>query len=202
MIDFDCCEVLKAVKLLYSDNEVLSLNPILKPVNTPFLNDPNVVYYGRFSNAKGNQVTSYRGNEIQSLGVTMFNDVQKPDYASFQGYEIQLLNGLKPQAQGQNEDAKYIINFVLDSSMGGSDPFLFIGTQMIYQQIFDGHTLSYEDALAGFNLTEENEVVHFSVNNQPEPFVWDVNLSIDDFVPVGNNFVLTLTFYNVEVYYG
>lgn len=94
MIDFSCCEVQKAVKALYSDNEVLSINPILKPYGESFEVGLTKVYYGKFTNPDPGQIVSYRGQQIEFDDWILFNDIENPLFDFFQGYEINLKNGL------------------------------------------------------------------------------------------------------------
>lgn len=96
MIDFSCCEVKRAFEALYSDNEVLSVNPIVKSANqSTFLNDGKTVYYGAFQNPDNTIGLSYRDLPVVKDGVDLlFNKVTVPKYDTFSGYEIRLKNVL------------------------------------------------------------------------------------------------------------
>ncbi|MAO16079.1 MAG: hypothetical protein CMH44_04270 [Muricauda sp.] len=95
MIDFSCCEVGKAVRALYSENEVLSINPIIKSKDDPFYNDGKTVYYGSFHNPRNDIGLQYRDLPILETGVdVLFNNVSNPTYDTFSGYKISLKNAL------------------------------------------------------------------------------------------------------------
>lgn len=95
MIDFSCCEVGKAVRALYSENEVLSINPIIKSKDDPFYNDGKTVYYGSFHNPRNDIGLLYRDLPILETGVDiLFDNVPNPIYDTFSGYEISLKNAL------------------------------------------------------------------------------------------------------------
>ncbi len=95
MIDFSCCEVGKAIRALYSENEVISIKPIVKSKNDSFHNDGKTVYYGSFHNPNNAIGLKYRDLSILETGVDiLFNQVSDPVYDAFSGYEIRLKNAL------------------------------------------------------------------------------------------------------------
>ncbi|OQD41507.1 hypothetical protein BUL40_15630 [Croceivirga radicis] len=96
MIDFTFCEIEKAFKGLYSDNEVISITPIIKGANEPFSFNPKTVYYGKFANIADASTLLYKLTEIEK-GVEdiLFTRAESLVYDSFTGYRVQLKNSLE-----------------------------------------------------------------------------------------------------------
>ncbi|WP_424989029.1 hypothetical protein [Flagellimonas sp.] len=127
MIDFSCCEVEKAVKTLFADNEVLGIDPIIKSYSQPFQNDLRTVYYGRFTNPAASNNLAYAGTPLINNDWTLFTSVENPEYDFFQGYAIRLKNALPvpvvdfgdtnliDAAMLENPASALYINWVLDT---------------------------------------------------------------------------------------
>ncbi len=198
MIDFSCCEVNKAVKDLFSDNEVISVKPILKPFNNSFANKMETVYYGKFSNPKEGQLVLYNGNEVGKADYILFNKVFNPEYDFFQGYEITLKNGLI--------ELTLAINILFHESYGPpfnghllrlyNSPFI-----ESYEMISKGYKMPLDFAKAGFTLDdEENETIHLGLNGaEPIPVL---NITQADFQWDGNLWKIDVMLYDIEVYQG
>ena len=154
MIDFSCCEVQKAIKGLFADNEVLSITPIVKAYGQPFEDDR--VYYGAFANPQG-QTVKYRGHEIDDSNIDiLFNVVENPAYDTFTGYEVRLKN----QLTELYTPSMLTINVVIDSSADPWGPDL----KLDGVSIVDGHQIPYSVAEAGFTLSDAAAEIGIRIN--------------------------------------
>ncbi|RIV68706.1 hypothetical protein [Flagellimonas aequoris] len=194
MIDFSCCEVNKAVKDLYSDNEVISIKPILKPINDSFANKLETVYYGKFSNPKDGQLVLYNGNEVGQADYILFNKVINPAYDFFQGYEVTLKNALL--------ESSLIINFVPHESYGPSvDGHLLMLYNSPYMESFEmisnGYKMPFDFAKAGFSLIDEVHETIFLGLNGADP-IKELNIVPADFLYDGNVWKIEVMLYDVD----
>ncbi|MGX1930197.1 hypothetical protein [Flagellimonas sp. 2504JD4-2] len=136
MIDFSCCEVEKAVKSLFSDNEVLRVSAIIKSYGQTFADDGKTVYYGFFTNVGDGHQAMYGAYPLASDSVTLFSRVLNPRYDFFQGYEIRLKNNLDGSVDYQQLKLINDTEFGDDSVTFNINWTLFVGTYPLFRLTF------------------------------------------------------------------
>ncbi len=196
MIEFGCCEVHKAMKSLYSDNEVLSISPIIKASGEPFENDSKVIYYGMFANPSETNFLYYQGKGVKNDELALFDKVLNPFYDNFHGYEVRLKNTV--QALHDPEILTFNISY-LDN--------------LPYHKIYINYGLVEQlEVQDGFQLPLSlvpNNFIYLELN-EPEPELLKVNginagtdeqLNESHFIAVdgSNDYEINIAVYDTEV---
>lgn len=195
MIDFSCCEVQKAVKALYSDNEVLGIYPIVKPKGEKLINDSKTIYYGIFTNPSVDTFLSYEGNLLENNGVQFFDSAENALFDFFQGYQINLKNKL----------SKKVVSPYLTINLYYDD---FVPVPQKLEWEFQGQILEMNDGYKipisvldggiSFWLVEP-EPISLKVNGVQVLNASNVTVIIDDFIEDGDNYRLDITYFNLEI---
>ncbi len=174
MIDFSCCEVGKAFASLYSQNEVLSVNPIIRATNQPFVSDGKTVYYGSFHNPSNGIDLKYRDLAVNENGVdVLFTKVANPIYNAFSGYEVRLKNALTSL---DDRILKVVYNF--DNLAAQFYPY--VDNYVNGQSIDDGDTIASNLIDSGFELSSNAAEVNVAViGTNPAPTINVTPLDIE-----------------------